>query len=131
MATHTITYGIDASGISQSNTISNTQAGVNLIDGETVVHGETDFELNFDLDVSACKSFYLVSDQDVSFQTNDGAAPDDTIDLRANEPYVWQVNSYEAAFLLTADITTGVFITNVSGETATIYCAALYDVTPV
>ena len=133
MAKHTITYGIDASGISQSKPISNTQAGVNLIDGETVATAETDFEINFDLDVSACKSFYLVSDQDVTFETNSGTVDPgvdgEVIALRANEPYVWHTNSYDS-FLLTVDIDAGVFISNASGETATIYCAALYDVTP-
>ncbi|NQT11150.1 MAG: hypothetical protein HQ582_00275 [Planctomycetes bacterium] len=130
MATHTITLGIEGSGIRRTKTITNTQAGINLIDGEEVATGETDFEINFDLDVSACKSFYLESDQDVTFETNSEAAADDTIALLADEPYIWHANSYEAAFLLTTDITTSVFVTNASGATATIYCVALYDVTP-
>ncbi len=129
MATHTIKLGVDGSGVARSKEISNTQAGVNIIDGETVADSSTDFEINFDLDVSACKSFYLESDQDVTFETNSGATPDDTISLRANEPYLWHVNSYDS-FLISTDITTSVFITNASGSTATIYCVALYDVTP-
>jgi len=129
MAVHKIKLGVEGSGISRNKEISNTQAGVAMIDGEAVATAETDYELNFDLDVSACKSFYLESDQDVTFETNSGAAADDTISLRANEPYVWHANSYEVAFLLTVDVTS-VFITNTSGATATIYCVALFDVTP-
>jgi len=129
MASHGITLGVDGSGVARNKRITSTAAGVNMIDGETVATGETDYELNFDLDVSACKSFYLESNQDVTFETNSGAAADDTIALKADEPYVWHTNSYDS-FLLSTDITAGVFITNASGSTATIYCVALYDVTP-
>jgi hypothetical protein len=128
MATHNLTLGVSGSGVAREKTISNTQAGVALIDGETVSTGETDYEINFDLDVSACKSFYLESDQDVTFETNDGAAADDTIALKADVPYVWHTDSYDS-FLLGTDVTS-VFITNASGSTATIRCVALFDVTP-
>lgn len=128
MAVHKLTLAVEGSAVSRTHDISNTQAGVALIDGETVATAETDYEINFDLDVSACKSFYLVSDQDVTFETNSGAAPDNTISLKANEPYVWHDTSYDS-FLLTVDVTS-IFITNASGSTATIYCVALFDVTP-
>jgi hypothetical protein len=128
MATHKITLAVEGSGVSKTKDISNTQGGVALIDGETVADAQTDYEINFDLDVSACKSFYLLSDQDVTFETNSGAAPADTISLRANEPYVWHANAYDS-FLLTTDVTS-VFITNASGSTATIHCVALFDATP-
>ncbi len=125
MATHRIKLGIEGSGISRSKEVSNTQAGISLIDGEEVATAETDYELDFDLDVSLCKSFYLESDQDVTFETNSGGAADDTIALKANEPYVWHTQSYDS-FLLGTDVTS-VFITNASGSTATIYCVALFD----
>jgi len=128
MATHKISLAVEGSGVSRTKTIENTQGGVALIDGETVVTASTDYEINFDLDVSACKSFYLESDQNVTFETNDGTTPADTIALLANKPYVWHVDSYDA-FLLGTDVTS-VFITNASGSTATIYCVALFDATP-
>jgi hypothetical protein len=78
--------------------------------------------------VSACKSFYLNSDQDVTFETNNGAAPVDTIALLADIPYIWHVNSYDS-FLLGTDVT-AIFITNASGSTASIDCVALYDASP-
>jgi len=128
MATHKLTLAVEGSGVSRTKDISNTQAGVALIDGETVATAETDYEINFDLDVSACKSFYLESDQNVTFETNSGSAADDTIALLANKPYVWHTDAYDS-FLLGTDVTS-VFITNASGSTATIYCVALFDVTP-
>lgn len=96
---------------------------------ESVATGLTDKEIAFALDVSECVAFLLVSDQDVTFETNSGSAPDDTIALLANVPYIWYEDSY-APFLITADITTNVFITNASGATATVTIMALYDPTP-
>jgi hypothetical protein len=128
MATHTLTLGVDGSGVARSIKVENTQVGVALIDGEPVATAETDFEIGFELDVSACKSFYLNSDQDVTFETNNGAAPVDTIALLADIPYIWHVNSYDS-FLLGTDVT-AIFITNASGSTASIDCVALYDASP-
>lgn len=125
MAIHTLKYGVAGSGVNINGDVSNEEAGVSLIDGEPVATAETDYELDFDLDVGLCKSFYLESDQDVTFETNSGAAPVDTIALLANVPYQWHVNAYDS-FLLGTDVTS-VFITNTSGETATIFCVALYD----
>lgn len=128
MATHYLTIGVSGSGIARSKTISKSGTGVALIDGETVATAQTDSEINFDLDVSAVTAFYLESNQDITFETNDGSTPDDTIALKANEPYIWHATSYDS-FLLGTDVTS-VFITNASGATATIYCSALYDATP-
>jgi len=129
MATHTITLTIDGSGVNRSLVISNTGTGVALIDGETVADSETDFQINFDLDVSAVKSFYLVSDQTITLETNAvDAAGGNTLALIANEPYIWHDTSLDS-FKLTADVTT-TYWTNASGAAATIYCVALFDATP-
>lgn len=101
---------------------------VTMIDGEVVADAETDKELIASLDVSACKAFYLVSDQNVTFETNDGGTPADTIALLAGVPYVWATDDYNS-FLLGTDITS-VFITNGSGQSATIHMWALVDPTP-
>lgn len=128
MATHKLTLGVEGSGVSRLKEISETQYGVALIDGDPVSTGQTDYELTFALDVSACKSFYLESDQDVTFETNDGSTPDNTIALKSGKPYVWHSEAYDS-LLLAVDVTS-VFITNASGSTATIYCVALFDTTP-
>ena len=128
MATHKATLGFQGSGRSLTKDISYTDTGVSLIDGETVATGNDNVEFTFELDFSECKLFYLLSDQEVTFETNDGAAPDDTWTLLADEPYVWHETSYHT-FLITADITS-ILISNQSGATATIHCLALYDPTP-
>jgi hypothetical protein len=127
MATHRLQFIFEGSDVSLNREVSETETGVALIDGEEVATGTTDHEIGFDLDVSACKSFYLVSDQDVTFE-DVAAGSGVVIALKAGVPYVWHSDSYNA-FLLTADVTS-VFITNASGATATIYCLALYDPTP-
>ena len=127
MATHSLRYMFEGSGVSLVKEITATETGVVLIDGESVADSETDHEVNLDLDVSACKSFFLVSSQAVTFETiANGSGVN--ISLLANTPYYWHENSYNS-FLLVADVGS-VFITNASGAAATIYCVALYDPTP-
>ena len=128
MATHRLKFSYVGNSLDLSEEISDTQTGVAIIDNEQITTGTTDGEVLFALEFANCTMFYLVSDQDVTFETNDGAAADDTIALLADIPYVWHTNSYDT-FLITADIITNVFITNVSGETASIYCVALFDAT--
>lgn len=98
------------------------------IEDEPIADSETDFAVAFTLDVTACKAFFMVSTQDVTIETNDGATPTDTISLVANVPYMWTDASYHA-FLLTADVT-GLFVTNASGATANLTVFALSDPSP-
>lgn len=83
------------------------------------------------IDVSALKSFFLLSDQDVNIGTNDayGGSPDATIQLKAGVPYVWNTDSYDTFLLVAADIVT-LHVTNASGSSATIQMEALIDPTP-
>ena len=129
MATHLIKYSVDGSGIQLEKTITSTASGVALIDGEQVTTATTDGPVNFDLDVSACVSFFLVSDQAITIETNaTDATGGNTMVLRANEPYAWHTNSKDS-FLFTEDIAI-MYVTNASGATATIYCVALFDPSP-
>ena len=129
MAEHTLIYGITGSGVTQSKNVSNTQVGVALLDGEPVADSATNFVVAYVLDVSAVKSFYINSDQDILLDTNvdapDPGVDGDVISLLANVPYVWHANDYNS-FLLTVDVTDFRF-TNASGSTANIDCVALYD----
>lgn len=90
-----------------------------------VATAETDFEIACVLDVSELESLYIVSSETVTFETNDGAAPDETIALVADVPYIWTSSSYHTNLLAT-DIT-ALFITNASGATATVNMEFLYD----
>jgi hypothetical protein len=95
---------------------------------ETVANGLTDSLINVAIDVSAVKCFILLSDQNVTIETNNGTTPDNTIALIANVAYVWCSDSYDT-FKLTVDVTK-FYVTNSSGATATIKLEALVDATP-
>ena len=124
---HVHTQNIEAGGASISG--GGTYSGSSQVRvSETVVTGSTDFEIVVGLDVSAVKSIVIKSDKAVTLETNSGSAADDTIALKANVPYVWNTDSYDA-FLLGTDVTS-IFITNASGSTATITIDAIVDATP-
>jgi len=127
-ATHVLIINWSGGGITLSKSISSSGTGENNIVGESIASPETDYEINWDCDVSALKSLYIVSTQDVTFETNDGAAPNNTIALRADEPYIWHTTSYDSC-LLTVDVTK-IFITNASGSTATLDIRSIQDATP-
>ena len=95
---------------------------------EDVATGATDYLITFTCDVSEIQAIYINSTQDVTLETNSGAAPGNTLALVANEPYIWWSTSL-LTNLLTVDVT-ALYITNASGETATIQIEVLYDPTP-
>jgi hypothetical protein len=95
---------------------------------EQIPDESTDLEITFALDVSAIQAIFIKSDQAITIETNSGAAPDDTLNLLANVPYVWSSDSYFVN-LLTTDIT-ALFVTNASGATATLNIWVLVDPTP-
>jgi hypothetical protein len=127
--THRITQKIESpeGSLEKINSYTAGNASQNIVD-ETIADGQTNKQLTYTLDVSAVKSFFMVSDQDVTFETNDGTSPDDVIALKAGVPYVWNTDSYDA-FLLGTDVT-AIFITNASGATATLNIRASQDPSP-
>lgn len=90
---------------------------------ETVADAVTDQEHTIGIDFSALKAFYMVSDQAVTVETNNGTTPDDTFALTANHPVVWKEGD---AAIFTVDVTS-VFLTNSSGSTATVKIVAAVD----
>ena len=95
---------------------------------ESIADSASDLEITFTLDQSAMQSFYMVSDQAITVETNNGAAPTDTFTLAANIPLVWTVGG-GSINPVTADIT-ALFITNSSGSAANLEIRALTDSTP-
>ena len=90
----------------------------------------TDKEVVVAIDVSQLVSIVMVSDQDLTIETNDGDTPDDTIALAANVPYVWNADQYGYADTkLTVDVT-ALYLTNASGAAATFRAEILQDPTP-
>lgn len=97
---------------------------------EAVNDGATDQLIVIAIDVSAIKNIYIKADQDLTIETNNGTTPDDTINLKANVPYVFNadINSYFTN-LLTTDVT-ALYVTNASGTDATLEMEVLTDPTP-
>lgn len=124
---HTLTEKITTDGhsVEKSNTYT---GGLQVSLSEAVADSETDYEIVVTMDVSEIESVMIVSDQDVTLETNSGDTPDDTLSLVAGVPYVWTSDSYHVC-LLTTDITS-IFITNASGSEATLKIEAVIDPTP-
>ena len=108
-----------------------TAEGYAEIPSVSIANGQTDKSVIFTVDVSQTVAFEIVSDQDVTVETNSGTPGPtvDTIALKANIPYRWCTNWY-TAFKLTQDVVTGLFITNASGSAAILQVRHLYDSTP-
>lgn len=126
--THTHTASIQSSEgtLTYSKSISaDKKIAVNV----PIADSESDYEILVNIDVSAVQSVYIVSDQDVTLETNDGAVPIDTIELKAGVPYAWHGESYDA-LLLTTDVT-ALYITNASGAIANLKVRVLEDSTPL
>jgi len=124
---HTLAQQISTSGntISKDNTYS---GGSQTSVDESIPDSSSDLEVAFTLDVSEIQAIYIVSDQNMTLETNSGAAPDDTISLVAGVPYVWHTGSYFVN-KLTTDIT-ALFMTNSSGSAARLQIEVVFDPTP-
>ena len=122
---HTKSVSTTDGQVSKTTTVSASQQ---IAIDEAIADSITDDDIIMSLDFSACVSFYIVSDQDVTVETNDGTTPDDTLALLADIPYIWHTGCYDT-FLITADVTV-LYITNASGSTANISIRALIDATP-
>lgn len=92
------------------------------------VAGEsTDAEFDLDFPFANLKSFFAVSTQDVTIETNNGAYPDDTIALKAGVPFWWaDGNGQDCPF--SADVAS-IFITNAGSAAAQVDIRVLYDST--
>lgn len=124
---HTLRQAVSVGGwdVSQNNVYSaDSQTSVDV----EIPDSETDMLVNFALDVSQIESIFILSDQDLTLETNSGAAPDDTLSLLAGVPLVWTNDSYYAN-LLTTDIT-ALYATNASGAAARLRIEAVHDATP-
>ncbi len=96
----------------------------------SVANGQTDKPLSIGgIDISQLKAIWLDSDQDVLIESNSSSAPDDSIALKANVPYIWMEGS-PAPLLLTADVPSVLYCTNASGQAATVRLRAVMDATP-
>lgn len=120
--THTQTRRVRTAGGYLARSITKTSSGT-VEASVTVADGETDSPIFASVDPDSCQSFYLVSSEDVTVTTND---PNQSFDLVAGVPRLWDVDSAEE-FFLTASVLV-FYVTNASGADANIELRALHNV---
>jgi hypothetical protein len=101
--------------VSQGVTIENrrvakaiTVTGGNKVSINEAIATGTNTAMAIAIDVSQVKAFFLCSDVDMTVKTNSSGSPDNTITLRAGQPYQWYKpasGSPYDSFKLTTDVT--------------------------
>ncbi len=122
---HAVTEKVTIGGvaINQVNTLT---AGQKISIDETMpIANDTLVALS--LDVSQVKSMFILSDQDVTLETNSSSAPAQSLALKANIPYIWYTNKYHSLWC-TTDIT-ALYVTNASASAASLQLEILVDPT--
>lgn len=110
--------------ISASNTFN---GGYEVAIDESIPVG-TDTLVNLVLDVSQVKSIIILSDRDITIETNaTNAAGGNTLALKAGIPYRWYQNQYNT-MVFTTDVARA-YITNASGGSARLQLSAMVDPT--
>jgi hypothetical protein len=99
-----------------------------LILSESIPDESTDLAINCAIDVSAFQLVVFGSTQDLTIEVNSGSVPDFTLALKANQPHIEMANQCFASLL--TDDTVTLYVTNASGEAATLDVLALTDATP-
>ena len=126
--THDLLLSLSVGGNSVSKTVSAT-SGQELNVEETIPDPSTDLNVAFAAVRAKLKSFYMVADQAVTVETNDGTTPDNTFSLSAGVPVIWYPNiGIGINTFLAADITS-LKLTNASGEDAALKIRAVIDPT--
>ncbi len=131
---HNMTSQIVVGNTTIAGTITKSADNKNSFD-PTVADAATDFFVNVAIDVSALQSFFMVSDQDVTVETNDGTTPQETIALKAGDPFTWRRGGNQLAgadypaIPFSGDVT-GFYVTNASGSAAKVQIEILQDPTP-
>lgn len=98
------------------------------LSGISVAAASPDTQVILGLRAAGLKTLYILSDKDLTVETNDGTTPDDTISVKANVPYLWSLAS-GVTCPITVDVV-DVFLTNTGTGTATVHIRALQDATP-
>jgi hypothetical protein len=90
--------------------------------------GAVNVEHILPIDISQIAALFIHAAGDLTIKTNSSSTPDDTLALKADEPYVWATGDY-SPLLLDADVTK-VFVSNAGAAAVTLYVECLYDPTP-
>lgn len=124
--THNITLGWSDAGLSQAKTKSYVGDNAPRLD-VSIPDSSTDLLTPWSLERgNGIVMVFILSDQAMTLKTNSSGAPDDTIVLVANVPYIWTTDSYDSV-QITADVT-ALYMTNASGSAASLRIESLVDV---
>ncbi len=104
-----------------------TAAAITELD-EVIAAGATNEAISLAVDISQVKSLIITSDQDLTLKTNSSGSPTNTLALKANVPYIWNVDSYDTC-KITADVTIA-YATNAGADDAALSMRILFDPTP-
>lgn len=132
--THATSAQVTVSGRTIKGNV-NISSGNNKSVDESIPDSSTDLLVTETVDVSTLQSIIMVSDQQITVETNDGTTPQETIILKANDPLVWRKGGNQLdgsdypAIPFSADVT-GFFVTNASGAAAQLKMEILNDPTP-
>jgi len=100
--------------------------GAIVID-ESIADLVTDGLIDCSFVLARLTAFYMCADQALEIATNSAGAPQETITLAANKPFVYVPGSgLPSPF---AGNVTGLYVTNASGAAASLQIRALLDVT--
>lgn len=128
--TITTSVGVSGSGVptvskTKSHTVENPQSFE-----VSVGIGVTDMLVNLAIDISQLLFLLIHTDQDLSMETNNSAAPQETFALDANNPLYWSKDAGVAVGSLFAGDVTKLYFTNASGVAANVVIILGLDATP-
>lgn len=92
---------------------------------ETVANATTNGLIVCAFPATGLKMFAISSDRDVTVKTNSSGSPQETWNLKANQPFWWCENNPGSAPV--AGAITALYVTNNSGADATLKVLAGYD----
>ena len=129
--THNITISMDDG----TQTITKTQAvtaGTALVLDESIPDSSTNLATAFAFAYLKLQSLWMLSDKAITIYTNEAStgAPQDTIALAANVPWLWIKRAETGAVANPfAGNVTSLFVTNASGAAAALQIRAIVDPT--
>lgn len=123
---HSVTLATDGPGLQVTGAKTYSAEG-NVQLFVAVAIGATELLVKIGLDVSQIKSFMMVCDQDLTFETNQVPSPDTTVALKANVPFVETTDNYYTSVFV---VNFGrIFLTNASGVACTFKLSVVHDPT--
>jgi hypothetical protein len=125
--THTITEKWSSGGRSIEDSHTHSADAQSSIDID-IADATTDQLVDFVLDVSEIKSFFMVADGIITIETNSSSAPPDSWTTVANVPIVWHSDSPHAN-PFSVDVT-ALYLTNASGASVRFQLEVVFDSTP-